>query len=268
MEGQSLFEVAEEYLAKGYSIIPIEAGGKKPLIKWQEYQTRKASLDEALDWFPKEVPLRDQCNIGVVTGVISGLTVVDVDYRHGGMDTAKALGLPGGTVVTGGGGFHRYYKYCPLLPRNNAGQLPGLDIRSEGGYVLAPPSRTLGVYSFTTSEIPDNRDLPPIPEALAVSLSSLRKRTEPSDFIKVSGKAGTIGRRPIEFIQSRTGSRNNDCAIMAGRILRCYEPTYDNGLNVLVLWNSSHCNPPLVYDELKLTYNSIWNKHHKSKGTT
>jgi len=84
-------------------------------------------------------------NIGIRTGPESGILVVDVDPRHGGNESLAALGeLPTtATVETGGGGRHYDFKYPAGADiRNSAAKLgPGLDIRANGGYVVAPPSK-------------------------------------------------------------------------------------------------------------------------------
>lgn len=263
MEGRSVLDFAEEYLSKGYSVIPIRPGDKKPLIKWQEYQERLASAAEIYSWFRKSGVEGASPNIAIVTGPISGLTVVDVDFRHGGSDSARTLGLTGGTVVTGGGGFHSYYRFSTVLSKSGAAYLPGVDIRSTGGFVLAPPSQTVGVYSFTTDVLPRNTDLPPVPESVLSGLSHGIKQgvNEPANLPRVSGKAGSL-RGPINFDRAVSGCRNNVAAVVAGRILRQYDPNYERGYDVLELWNSSSCHPPLDSGELKQVYDSIWNKHH------
>jgi hypothetical protein len=65
-----------------YSIIPIGVN-KKPLIKWQEYQERRASPKEIAAWWGEY----EDANIGIVTGKISGITVIDIDNRILGMNS-------------------------------------------------------------------------------------------------------------------------------------------------------------------------------------
>ncbi|MBI2805871.1 MAG: bifunctional DNA primase/polymerase [Planctomycetes bacterium] len=85
-------------------------------------------------------------NIGVPTGAASGWIVLDVD--PGGQEALKALeaehgDLPETRVVqTPRGGFHVYLQYDPAKPiRNSQSKLgPHIDVRGDGGYVLAPPS--------------------------------------------------------------------------------------------------------------------------------
>lgn len=258
MEGRSILEVAKEYLEKGYSIIPIKEGDKKPLVKWQEYQSRKATLDEVASWYRS-----GSGSIGIVTGRISNLTVVDVDPRHGGDSSVEALGITGHTVCTGGGGRHWYYRYCLGLASNSAGSLPGVDVRSEGGYVLAPPSKTVGVYSFRDSVIPRNTDLQPVPETV---IKALAKRSYEQSGIKQvprsQNTAGAIGKRGLHLEHVHEGSRNNAAAATAGAIISYYQPTYNNGFMVLQLWNDVYVHPRLDRHELLATWDSIWKKHY------
>ena len=77
--------------------------------------------------------------LAIRTGTAAGLAVVDIDPRNGGQ-LDPALMTPTAAVATGGGGWHLYYRHPggPLLAA-----LPGragVDIKADGGYVVAPPS--------------------------------------------------------------------------------------------------------------------------------
>ena len=87
-------------------------------------------------------------NLGIRTGATSGLVVVDIDPEHGGLDTIRRLNteipLPRGLRVrTGSGGWHLYFAHPEGEIRNSAGTAlgTGVDVRGDGGYVVAPPSR-------------------------------------------------------------------------------------------------------------------------------
>ena len=86
-------------------------------------------------------------NIGIATGRRSGLVVLDVDFRADGDASLAALVgqheplLETACVHTGGGGLHYYFSHPGGTVRNSASVLgAGLDIRGDGGYVVAPPS--------------------------------------------------------------------------------------------------------------------------------
>lgn len=66
------------YQDKGFSVIPVQPN-KRPFIKWEKYQAEKAGPDQILGWWNNW----PEANIGIVTGFISGLMVVDVDSAAG-----------------------------------------------------------------------------------------------------------------------------------------------------------------------------------------
>jgi putative DNA primase/helicase len=137
--------------------------GKHPVTSLAPNGFKNASLDP--DDLAMWLDLEPGMNIGIATGRVSGLAVLDIDPDKGGLESFAALlqrhypdekgnherrddaiprcDLPVWTkgVQTGGGGMHLYYQ-CPADGiRNSAGSLgPGLDMRGDGGYVLAPPS--------------------------------------------------------------------------------------------------------------------------------
>jgi len=119
------------------SIIPVSAN-KKPLIKWEEFQKRKASEDEIKGWWAKN----PKANVGIVTGSISNLCVVDIDEPKG-FEAIKEY-IPDSIqcpkASTPRGGRHLYF-ICPdnKIP-SKARFIPGCDVRANGGIITAPPS--------------------------------------------------------------------------------------------------------------------------------
>jgi len=119
-------------------------------------------------------------NVGIRTGEVSGLFVLDVDPDNGGDATLAALvaergPLPRTFVVrTGSGGCHIYFRQPDFHVSNSAGRLGrGLDVRGEGGQVVAPPSRSAkGDYTVEVDA--------PVAAAPAWLLDLLRPRVEQS----------------------------------------------------------------------------------------
>ena len=134
----SLVNEALDYLRQNFSIIPI-GSDKRPLIKWTEYQTRRATEEEVRGWFTKW----PDANIGLVTGKISDTVVVDIDdIEIGFKNLAEYIpsGIKTPTAQTPADGYHLFFK-CPAVEvRNNAKVIPGCDFRGEGGYVVVAPS--------------------------------------------------------------------------------------------------------------------------------
>jgi hypothetical protein len=99
-------------------------------------------------------------NIGIRTGGESHLVVVDIDPRHGGVASWGDLiaGHPfidTKEVETGGGGNHLFFRSeQPVLNSqgDRGGIAPGVDVRGEGGYVVAPPSLHASGERYTWSD--------------------------------------------------------------------------------------------------------------------
>ena len=100
-----------------------------------------SSAEQAHGWFSEW----SEAGIGIVTGAVSGLVVLDIDPRHGGDGSLGRLEqhyerLPATVECrSGGGGRHLYFAHPGGLVRNKVGLAPGVDLRGDGGYVVAPP---------------------------------------------------------------------------------------------------------------------------------
>ena len=138
----SLLECARVYRRMGWVPIPLRPHDKRPLISWEAYQSQVPSDEEITAWFERS----PNANIGIVTGAISQLVVLDVDPAHGGAESLEVLEAQNSPIeptikaLTGGGGRHFYFRYPGFVLNNRTGIAPGLDIRADGGYVVAPPS--------------------------------------------------------------------------------------------------------------------------------
>lgn len=139
------FEHAQHYAARGWRVAPIPPGHKYPagLPEWQ----REATTDRGsiAAWWAEN----SAHGVSIVTGAASGIFVVDVDPRHGGDETLADLEYEHGALpdtveaITGGGGRHLYFAMPDgVVITNDAGKRlgPGLDVRGEGGQVVAPPT--------------------------------------------------------------------------------------------------------------------------------
>jgi len=106
--------------------------------------------------------------IGVPTGILTGIIVLDIDPRHGGDESLSALITERGgfkdhpVVKTGGGGRHFWFAHPGGTVPNAGGFRPGLDVRGDGGYVIVPPSlhHSGGTYSWV---VPPSVVKPPMP---------------------------------------------------------------------------------------------------------
>ncbi len=108
-------------------------------------------------------------SIGIATGRASNLTVIDADASGGKPGvvnlstlTAKHGGIPATLIVnTGGGGLHLYFTYSDALRTGTNVLGEAIDIRNDGGYAIAPPSRHASGRLYTWREA--DGDLLPLP---------------------------------------------------------------------------------------------------------
>ncbi len=159
-------KAALAYVKLGLRVIPLHDRRKEPRLKqWG----KKATTDPLVvrTWF-RDWP---ESNIGIVTG--KGLVVLDVDPKNGGPESLDKLIATNGPLPptaearTGSGGSHYFFMVEPSTTvKNRTCFLPGLDIRGDGGYVVAAPSvhpDTGAEYEWVTH--PD-QGMAPIPSWL------------------------------------------------------------------------------------------------------
>lgn len=232
----------------GFSVIPV-GKDKRPLLKsWKEYQTRKPTKVELTSWWKKW----PDANIGIVTGNISGITVVDIDTYKGGDQKPFPETF---TVQTGNGGLQLYYKYKKGLTVSADAykNLPGIDIRNDGGYVVAPPSVTEYFYNGIKKGgvyiIKNSSDFAEFPAHLFPIQNKKKKLT---DLVAV-GK----------------GARNNSMASVIGTILYSMQENkfLNEGWEAVQAINKTY-NPPLPFPELETTFTSIVEKERQRRADT
>lgn len=135
---KSLQAEALIYAQNHFKIFPLNVNSKSEQVlkSWKSEATN--DLQQVQNWWNHN-PLY---NIGLKTG--NGLVVIDVDCKNGknGMEQLKPFlaTFPKTKVAkTCNGGYHFYYKVNREV-RNSINLMEGIDIRGDGGYVLAPPS--------------------------------------------------------------------------------------------------------------------------------
>lgn len=128
-------DTALRYKSSGFSVIPIRHRGKQPLVRWVDFQGRIADEQEISAWFEKW----PNAGVAIVTGKISGLIVLDCDSDEG-REFLKGKKHQITPVAETGKGTHYYFSHPGGEIKNLIRPIPGLDIKGDGGYVIAPPS--------------------------------------------------------------------------------------------------------------------------------
>ncbi len=231
---KNLINDALKYTAQGFSIIPV-GQNKKPLINWKEFQERKASEEEVRKWF-KEFP---DANIGMVTGKISNMVVVDVE-NGGSIDGLST------TVIskTGGGGWHYFYKY-PENGLNNATRIrEKMDIRGDGGYVVLPPSLHSSGNRYEWKNSPEMATLAELPKWVKNIRSENQKNvTDWDKFLKTTNPEGT---------------RNTRTTQITGKLLKHLpQNLWHKAGHFIKGWNKEKNDPPLPEKEIENVITSI-----------
>lgn len=232
-------DAALAYAANGWRVFPCHtitpvggctcgqpacgSAGKHPVVG-RGVHAGTTDLDQVRRWWHR----RPEGNIGIRTGEPSGLVVVDIDPRHGGDRAWRELqdqhgAQPTAAVTTGGGDTHLYYQHPATKVPNSAGRIrPGIDIRGDGGYVLAPPSRHA---SGQTYQWQDSRPSIPLPTWLRDQLHrpALRRTrpTPPSIAVGDRWADAAIRRELARVAHAPEGTRNstlNDAAFRLGQI--------------------------------------------------
>lgn len=154
-DAPDMLTTALDYLGRGLSVFPVctptSAGhciqhgecsnaGKRPLVRWEAFQARCATAQELAQWWRKW----PSANIGMATGQLSGVVVLDADGDEA-RKVALQRGLEETPIVWTGkpGGGHVWLAWPGQAVKNFArkyADLPGIDFRGDGGYVLLPPS--------------------------------------------------------------------------------------------------------------------------------
>lgn len=237
-------DAARTYLKLGWSVIPIREKEKRPLIEWAEFQNRLPSQREADAWWTRW----PNANVGIVTGGTSGLVVLDVDGEAG-MASLVGRHLPPTVVARTGRGFHYLFNHPRRAVKNAVGLAPGLDIRGDGGYIVAPPSihANGSAYEWAEGLTPKDLELADAPTWLfdtSTTVSSpIEKTRSPYSEILLGVSEGT---------------RNAAAARLAGHLFKRGIPK-DEVMGILRAWNQLN-HPPLPISELMRVLESIGNK--------
>lgn len=241
---QLVHATALSYVARGWAVFPLHSvvheegalrctcgsvtcsdAGKHPRI---ERGLKDASKDRALidAWFGPEAPVS---NIGVATGLVSGITVLDIDTGSGkkGAESwativAESGEAPTLTANTGSGGLHLFFAYNSALKTAANVLGPGIDVRNDGGYVVAAPSRHRSGGSYSWVE--ENEPAAPLPAHLARPRK--KERGKKANATKSKYTIEQV-KRMLEFIPSDDRDMWRSVGIVLGREFKLADAAWE-----------------------------------------
>lgn len=238
-----LAQAALRYAKEGFAVLPVcppdHAGishghrdhcrkpGKAPLVKWKQLQDVGVTPEAVRGWWRKW----PTANIAVITGLASGVVVLDVDGDPG-LDSLRPYEIPKTPRVRTGRGRHYYFR-APDAPLQTQQwpDLLGVELKADGAYVVAPPSRHVSGVIYTW-EIPLDAGFAPCPDWLLERCQRRHDhpRTTATDY-------ATILRGVPE------GQRTTAATRLAGHFL-AYGLPGDEVLEQMLCWNFRN-QPPL-----------------------
>ena len=243
-EAKNMKEWALHYAEMGLAVFPLACRDKVPAVVGgcKVATTERTTIER---WWDKN----PQYNIGIATGnKSSGLVVIDLDVdKNKGIDGYDVLRdwqnkhgkLPETwQSITGRGGYHYFYKDA-IVHSNRVGLYEGVDIRGEGGYIVAPPSVHPNGNIYEWEQGPEEYEIAQVDNIVNDFLKGEKQRRDSEhktnfkvpELIPEGKRVDTI----VRLIASlRTKGLDDDAIKAAVRVE-----------------NEKRCNPPLKEKELE-----------------
>jgi len=251
-------KVLEAYADRGWSVLPLHSiragkcscGNPRCTSPGKHPRTTQGVKDSTTDreqiraWWARW----PDANIGIATGLISGFVAIDIDPRNAGHLNLAELEQKYGSLPetpeaqTGGGGRHVLLAYPDGTPSWKKAFAEGVDVKADGGYIVAPPSGHISGQSYAWDAALHPDDIP-----LAEC---------PSWVVELATK-GSVGQSAPEVLDVLlSGKRNNTLVSIAGSMRR-RGMTAEEILPGLQAVNARRCQPPLDDSELKRIAESV-----------
>lgn len=244
-EYPSMYDAAIEYAKKGFAVFPLKYRDKVPL-------TRNGCKDATTDaaqikaWWQKY----PNANIGLATGSVSqNVFVIDLDIDEDrGIDGYHSLedwqrehgDFPETwTAITGRGGYHLYYRGNGKI-KNRAGIIDGVDIRGNGGYVVAPPSIHKNGNRYEWEYSPDEFEIAKADNNVEYFLNHDDHRQSASFTMPNIVSAGQRNQMLFRFACMMQAKGASDQSVFAATMAE----------------NESSCSPPLTEQEVRIIVSS------------
>ncbi|MFN0137997.1 MAG: DUF3987 domain-containing protein [Phycisphaerae bacterium] len=200
-------------------------------------------------------------NIGIRTGAESGIVVIDIDPRHGGdatlVELVETYGELPPTVecLTGGGGRHFYFRRPGQLVKSRSDLRPGIDVRGDSGYAVAPPSvHANGTsYQWVEGRAPGEIEIAELPAWLLEIVAPKRRDRTTTKRARETEKGHQLLRDSAERYVKKCdaadeGGRNAAAFSLAGNLAAFVTEDGDRLTPTEIVefvanWNASNASP-------------------------
>lgn len=254
-------ETLLQYRSMGMPIFPMKVfydekekkNQKRPVVKWQKYQTELPTVQEIEEWADK------YSSWGMATGELSRIVVVDVDTdKLEDAETVLGVSLHSPMMVkTGTGGTHIYYKWDEELRNTVRIEDSPIDFRGDGGLVVIPPSKgDWGEYTWLR-ELSDLSKslLPELPPQIKALLTINQTKVK----VDIDRQGGAV---------FSDGERNAASVVAIRKLLgkMPQELWWTSGWYAFHHWCTTFCQPALDEFQIKATFD--WWVRVNAKGST
>ena len=247
---------------------------KMPIFSWKQFQTELPTKEQVNYWFTQD----PDANIGIITGKVSGIVVFDLDSPAAEEYAEEMGGFPDTVKVKTGKGYHVYMKYPDFDIGNSVNKDLDIDIRADGGYVVAPGSihGSGEMYDweegYSIDEIDPNMCTPWMMDYLE-DVSKMNKKVskkkpsveKPVKTVEAVENKTEVKNDYLSILQngSREGERNATATKLIGSL---FKKGIEEGiiLETIRMWNQQRNHPPLGDSELKGIFNSVKSMESKS----
>lgn len=252
-------ETAIAFVQRGLNPIPVNPETKVPCLEsWKPYEEQRVTEEEVRQWWQKS----PRANIGVLTGQKAGFVVVDCDSEEA-IRTVEGLlpdTLQTPAASTPRGGRHIYFQYRPGLT-NRSGAMQKVDVRTDGGYIITPPSkRSIGSYSWLPGLALNECPLASMPDALfnALNKNSINTNIECRD-----GNPSDFNRLQVTSSDFKEGGRDQALFSLAHHLLKGGMP--EASIRNYLHFFAKNCEPPFPAAETEIKIQSALQRKERAE---
>lgn len=251
MSDNKYLDAAIKYATKyNWAVFPVSPKTKKPLTP-HGCKDAKKEVGPIKAWWKKW----PDSGIGIATGSISKLIVIDEDIDEDkGIDGCHEImmwerdngSLPETvSAITGRGGSHLYYHYAGNDIGNRAGLLDGVDVRGEGGYIIAPPSLHPNGTEYAWENGPDEIELSEITDTIWKLLrtgkeAETQNRFQLPQVIPAGERNDTLYRLACSLQSQGVPDAGIEAAVSEANRQNCAEPLEDSEVLQIVTSALTH----------------------------